>query len=127
MTKSEALYNFWSGFGLTAFERNAVPTKGEDGAPGFPYLTYDVEAGGFGSVMPLTASLWYRSSSWREAEEKGEKIFGYIGRGGVFLRFDGGVLWLKRGDSFAKRSGDGSDDMVKRMDLNISVEFWTEE
>ena len=35
MTAAEAIYGFWSSFGVPAYEENAVP----DGA-GMPYLTY---------------------------------------------------------------------------------------
>ena len=37
MTKEAALHNFWSMFGVPAYEENAVPS-GEDGAE-FPYIT----------------------------------------------------------------------------------------
>jgi len=127
MTKAEALFAFWSRFGLAAFEENAIPTGEDEAAPEYPYLTYEVQTDGFGSAIPLSASLWFRSASWRRAEEKKEKIARHIGRGGVFLPCDGGSVWIRRGSPFAQRMGDGSDDMVKRMYLNISVEFWTED
>ena len=61
MTKASALYNFWSGFGLTAYEENTVPTEAE-----FPYITYQVVTDSFGAEVALTASVWYRDTSWVE-------------------------------------------------------------
>jgi hypothetical protein len=128
MTCTEALFRFWNGFGIAAYEKNAVPERGDGNTPlSFPYLTYEVETDGFGQTVSLGASLWFLSSSWERAEEKQEEIARYIGRGGVFLPYDGGVIWIRRGSPFAKRAGDHADDMVKQIKINVSVEFWTEE
>lgn len=126
MTKAQAMYNFYSSFGLPAYEENSVPTTDEGGAPEFPYITYELDTDGFGSEVALTASIWYRTSSWSEANAKAEKISEYIGRGGVTLSCDGGAIWIKRGKPFAQRMGDDSDNMIKRIYMNISVEFLTE-
>ncbi len=127
MTKAEALFDFWSGFGLVAYEENAVPAKGTPDAPEYPYLTYEVKTARLGVTVPLSASLWYRSASWKEANAKEKEISDFIGSGGVFLDCDGGALWIHRGELFASRAGDTSDDMIKRIDINVSVEFWTED
>lgn len=123
MTKEAALYNFWSIFGLPAYEENSVPT-GEDGAE-FPYITYQVVADSFGSDVALTASVWYRSTSWKEANAKAQEISDKISRGGVTLACDGGIIWIRRGVPFAQSMGDESDDIIKRKYLNITAEFMT--
>lgn len=120
MTKEAALYNFWSMFGLTAYEENAVPSDAE-----FPYITYQVVTDSFGNDVALTGSVWYRSTSWKEANAKAQEISNTLSRGGVTIACDGGIIWLKRGVPFAQSMGDESDDLIKRKYLNITAEFMT--
>ena len=120
MTKAAAIYQFWSGFDLTAYEENTVPT---DAA--FPYITYQLVTGSFDREIPLTASLWYRSESWTGINAKTEEISQKISRGGKIIACDGGAIWLKRGQPFAQNMGDESDDLIKRKYLNITAEFIT--
>lgn len=123
MTKEAALYNFWSMFGMPAYEENSVP-PGEDGAE-FPYITYQVVTDSFGNDVALTGSVWYRSTSWKEANEKAQEISDKISRGGVTISCDGGVIWIRRGVPFAQSMGDDSDDLIKRKYINIVAEFIT--
>ena len=120
MTKAAAIYQFWSGFGLTAYEENTVPT---DAA--FPYITYQLVTDSFDREVPVTASLWYRSESWTAINAKTEEISQTISRGGKIISCDGGAIWLKRGQPFAQNMGDESDDLIKRKYLNITAEFIT--
>ena len=120
MTKAAAIYQFWSGFGLTAYEENTVP---DDAA--FPYITYRLVTDGFDREIPLTASIWYRSESWTAINAKTEEISQKIGRGGKIISCDGGAIWLKRGKPFAQNMGDESDNLIKRKYLNITAEFMT--
>ena len=122
-TKAAALYGFWSSFGLTAYEENAVPSGDE--APFFPYLTYSAATDSFGGEVALSASLWYRGGSWVDANAKAEEISEAIGRGGIFLKCKGGAIWIKRGTPFAQSMGDPEDDLIKRKILNLSAEFIT--
>lgn len=124
MTKAAALYAFWSGFGLPAYEETTVPTG--DDAPPFPYITYQVITDSFGSDVALTASVWYRSESWLEINAKAEEIGAYIGRGGRVVPCSGGAIWLKRGQPFAQSMGDDADNMIRRKYINITAEFLTE-
>lgn len=123
MTKEAALYNFWSMFGLPAYEENAVPT-GEDGAE-FPYITYQVVTDSFGNDVALTGSVWYRSTGWTAINAKTEEIARFIGVGGCLLDCDGGFIWLKRGTPFAQNMGDESDNLIKRKYINVTVEYMT--
>lgn len=124
MTKEAALYNFWSMFGLPAYEENAVPS-GEDGAE-FPYITYQAVTDSFGNDVALTGSVWYRSTSWKEANAKAQEISDKISRGGVMISCDdGGVIWIRRGIPFAQSMGDDSDDLIKRKYINITAEYLT--
>ena len=120
MTKAAAIYQFWSSFGLTAYEENTVPT---DAA--FPYITYQLVTDSFDREISLTASIWYRSESWSGINAKAEEISQKISRGGKIIPCDGGAIWLKRGQPFAQSMGDESDDLIKRKYLNITAEFMT--
>lgn len=123
MTKEAALYNFWSSFGVETYEENTVLT-GED-APAFPYLTYSVSTGSVGEEIALSASLWYRSSSWVGVNEKAREISEFIGLGGTVINCDDGAIWIKRGTPFAQSMGDESDSLIRRKYLNITAEFLT--
>ena len=120
MTKAAAIYQFWNGFGLTAYEENSVPT---DAA--FPYITYQFVTDSFDREIPITASLWYRSESWTAINAKTEEISQKISRGGKIMPCDGGAIWLKRGQPFAQNMGDESDNLIKRKYINITAEFMT--
>ena len=120
MTKAAAIYQFWSGFGLTAYEENTVP---EDAA--FPYVTYQLVTDSFDRDVAATASLWYRGESWTAINAKTEEISAHIGLGGKIIKCDGGRIWIKRGQPFAQNMGDESDDLIKRKYLNLTVEYLT--
>ena len=120
MTKAAAIYQFWSSFGLTAYEENTVPTDAT-----FPYITYQLVTDSFDREIPLTASLWYRSESWTGINAKTDEISQKISRGGKIISCDGGAIWMKRGQPFAQNMGDKSDDLIKRKYLNITAEFMT--
>lgn len=119
MTKAAAIYEFWGTF-LTAYEENSVPEDAK-----FPYITYQLVTDSLGNDIQLATSIWYRGSSWVEANAKAEEISRKIGRGGVFLNCDGGKIWIKRGTPFAQNMGDESDNLIKRKYLNITAEFLT--
>ena len=120
MTKAAAIYQFWSSFGLTAYEENTVPT---DAA--FPYVTYQLVTDSFDREVAATASLWYRSESWTAINAKTEEISAHIGLSGKIIKIDGGWLWIKRGQPFAQNMGDESDNMIRRKYLNLIFEFMT--
>lgn len=125
MTKAAAVYQFWSSFGLDTYEENSVYQMDEK--PTFPYLTYELNTDSFdGEAVALSASLWYRSTSWTQANAKAEEISAAIGRIGKIIECDSGYIWIKRRSPFSQSMGDDSDDMIKRKVLSVSVEFWTE-
>ena len=120
MTKAAAIYQFWSGFGLTAYEENTVPTDAT-----FPYVTYQLVTDSFDREVAATASLWYRGDSWTAINAKTEEIAQHISLGGKIIKCDGGRIWIKRGQPFAQNMGDESDDLIKRKYLNVNIEYFT--
>ena len=128
MDKAQAIHNFWNSFRETknnittwqAYDEFSVP----DGAT-YPYITYNVSTDRLGHPIPLTASLWDRNSSWKRITEKTEEISQYIGYGFTTEKTDDGYLYIVQGSVFAQRMNDPEDNLVKRMYLNLIVEFLT--
>lgn len=124
MTKAAALYSFFSGFGIDAYEENSVYAL--ESPPAFPYLTYEVRTDAFGEFdTAISFSTWHRSTSWAASNAKAEEISAAIGRGGTIMHIDGGYLLIMRGSPFAQSLGDPSDDMIKRKLFNITVRYYT--
>lgn len=117
MDKAQALHNWFSSFGWTAYDENTVP---DDAV--MPYITYEVVAANIGKPVILNASLWDRSTSWRAVELKKQQIAERLGYGGITIRFDEGMIFLTQGTPFAQRLS-GEDDSVRRIVLNIAAEF----
>jgi len=118
MNKIQALNAFWNGFKLKAYDETSVP----DGAE-LPYITYEVSSDDFGGTLAQTASLWYRSSSWSEITAKEQEIADFITRGGRMIKYDQGAMWITKGTPWAQRMGDPSDELIRRIVLNIQLEF----
>ena len=124
MTKMQALNSFFSSFGIPAYEENSIYS--EKVAPQMPYITYNVVTDSFGGgEVTLSCSIWYRSPSWKEIEEKADEMSVVIGYGGKTIPADGGYIWLKRGSPFAQSMEDPSDDLVKRKYISIMAEYLT--
>lgn len=117
MNKIQAFNSFWNSFDLIAYDENTVP----DGEK-LPYITYSVGEDDFNYPVSLTASIWYRSKRWDGITAKLEEISERIGRGGVTVPYDGGVIWIKKGSPFAQRMSD-EDDSIRRIFINVEVEF----
>lgn len=117
MNKWQALQTFWESFGLTAYDSYTVP----DGAV-YPYITYEAKTAQIGEKQPSTASLWYRSNSWGAISEKAEEMSEAIG-GGMGVQYTGGRLWVTKEAPFAQRMADESDDKVRRIILQVAIEY----
>ena len=118
--KAQALHQFWSSFGLTAIDESSA----YDSTIELPanYITYEVQTANFGDSVALTASLWYRSTSWAAISQKAEAIAEYLGWGGKLLPIDNGYVWIKQRTPFAQRMA-VEQDSIRRIILNISVDF----
>lgn len=117
MTKEKALHEFWSSFGWAAYDENTVPDNTQ-----LPYITYPVAVDSIGTNVALSASLWMRSKSWVGVTEKADEINQYIGMGGIMVHYDGGAVWIRRGQPFIQRMSD-EDDGIRRIYINITAEF----
>lgn len=122
MDKAQALYQFWNRF-LPAYDENSVPT-GED-EPSFPYITYSTITDALGYPTQLNGNIWYQSTSWEDISKKADEIAEYIGYGGQVIPIEGGYVWIVRGNPFAQRMADDSDDSIRRIYVNIQAEYLT--
>lgn len=123
MIKEQAIHQFWSSFGLKAYDEQTVPTG--DDAPAFPYITYEVITDSINHPVLLTASLWYRATDWVAITEKKDEISEAISYGHKIIKIDGGYMYLTRGTPFAQRMSDENDDMIRRVYLQVNCEFLT--
>lgn len=117
MTKEEALYRFFSSFGITAYPSNGVPTDTT-----FPWLTYSTPIGYDGDVS-AEVNLWYHTESEATPNKKANQIAEAIGMGGVLVKYDDGAIWIKRDNPFIQSLTDENDPAIKRRQLNIIYEY----
>ncbi len=119
MDKQQALYNFYNSF-LPAYDENSVPEDAK-----MPYITYQVIIDDLDSVVFPTASIWYRSDSWADADAKVNEISQYIETMLPVPLKDNGFMHVTKGTPFAQRMAE-NDTTVKRYVLNLGIEFLTE-
>ena len=118
--KWQAINDFWNSFDLPAYDERSVPDDAK-----MPYITYSASVSNFENPILISASVYYRSTSWTAISNKVDEISAAIGK--YFLRkINGGYMFVDRGSPFAQRISDPSDDMVKRVYINLTVEFFTQ-
>lgn len=124
MDNYQALQTFWSGFGVSAYDEQTVFDKGNQ--PAYPHITYESAGGGYMNTATLSASLWSKSTSWAWLKQKAEEIKKSIGYGGVRLKTDDGIIWIKLPETATFSAPfDSGDDTIKRMRMTIEVDFMT--
>ena len=120
MDKAQALHSFWSSFEIPAYEQYSLPDSAKP-----PYITYETATDSIDNAVSLSGSLWYRSTSWADISRKAEEIAKYLYEAyPVSKPIDGGRIYIAKGTPFAQRMAD-EDETIKRILINISVEFFT--
>lgn len=119
MTKEQAYHNFVSSFTWKAYDENTVP---DDAV--LPRITYNFSVAEFDDPVAISLSLWDRSYSWEGVTLKANEIYQDIGLGGKRISYDGGSIWIRRGTPFSLRMSD-PDDTVRRIIINVVIEFFT--
>ena len=128
MDKEQALNYFWNQFDVPAFEQNTVIDEKdfeEMSMEPYPRITYEVAVDNFCAEIMLTASLWDKNTTWKDITDLCHKVEATLGLGGQTIRYDNVLLWVKRGTPFARRMND-PDDSIRRIILNIEVEYISE-
>lgn len=120
MNRWEAIHTFWSSFGVPAYEQNSVPDLK---TLTFPYITYEAAVGSWEDIIPLTASIWDKNSSWRRIADLSDNIERFI-RLSLPIAYDNGMYRVWIGDTpFSQNMGDPEDDKIKRKILTVNMEF----
>lgn len=121
MDKYQALNTFWNSFTWPAYDEGTVP----DNAP-LPRITYSIVTDSLGNPVMIPASLWDRSTSWERVSKKAEEIGkAIVEMNPPAIKIDTGRLYLTKGSPFAQRLQEPSDDMVRRIYLNVDAEYFT--
>jgi len=124
MNKYEALQNFWSSFGWAAYNELTVPDNAM-AENNNRYITYEAFSDSFGNVNVSGASLFHRSTSWVTVHAKAQEIAERIKK--MYppsIKIDGGRLKIRTGQPFATDMAD-EDDTIRRVRLNVTIEFMT--
>lgn len=121
MTKAQALYSFWSRFGWLAVDEQAMYDTTFD--PPDRYISYESAEDSFDAPVLIGADLWHRSMSWKDISDKAEEISNEIGRGGIFVPYDGGAIWITRGSPFSSHMSAETSNDVRRIHITINAEY----
>lgn len=119
MDKWQAQQFYWESFGLPAYDANTVP---DDAV--MPYITYEAASGSLDGIIPITASLWYRSNRWDQISKKQSEMSKTMNRQ---IKIDGGYMKVRKPETNeAQRMDEPNDRLVRRMLLNVEIEFLSE-
>lgn len=117
--KWQGLHSFWSSFDLPAYDETDVPENAT-----MPYITYDARVSGFEDTTALSASVWYRSTSWTAISQKADEIARALTPYKLIPLEDNQYLFLIQGSPFAQRMPD-EDSAIRRIYINVMGEYFT--
>lgn len=133
MNKEQAYNSFWSGFRVLAFEENSMPDDetiqslidaGVAKAK-YPYIAYQVITDDLGHPVFPMASIYDRSTSWKRADDLANTISESIQKMNT-IRLDNGRMFITKGSPFSQHQLESEDMNIRRVILNLGVEFFTE-
>lgn len=132
MNKQQAYNAFWSDFGVLAFEENSVPTddvieqmiKGTN-LKKYPYIAYQVITDDIGHPVFPTASIYDRNTSWERLDTLANNISNRIQNTNT-IKLDNGRMFITKGSPFAQHQLESADTNIRRIILNLGIEFFTE-
>lgn len=133
MNKQQAYNDFWRRFGVPAFEENSVPDdavfndmiKSGQISSKYPYITYQVLTDELDAPVFPTASIWDRSTSFKNVDLLSNQIAEYI-KGMGTIKLDDGRMFIETGSPFSQHMiEEDTDTSIKRNVLNLHVEFFT--
>ena len=119
MDKQQAFYNLWSSFNIPAYDENTVPDDAS-----FPRIDYQVILDDIDVPVFPMAKLWYRGSSWTDADYKLAEIAAYIDDLQP-IKLDEGYMYVCKGEPFAQRMSEENDKTIKGYLINLKIEFFT--
>ena len=121
MDKFRVLDDFWNSFEWPAYNEYSVPDDIH-----YPYITYNVTTSDLDHSVSTYANLWDRSSSWENISLKTLEIEDYLTTmDPPTIRFDTGRLYITKGSPFSERMQEPNDEMVKRVYINVTMEYFS--
>lgn len=116
MNKFQAVQQYWSSFGLMAYNELTVPSDAQ-----LPYITYQSAVGSLNGQMILNGALWYRGTSWSPIMQKVIEMEPYADQE---IPFDSGSLKIRRPVSnWAQPMSEPSDDKIRKIVFTVEAEF----
>ena len=133
MDKEQAYNAFWSGFGVLAFEENSVPDdktineliKAGVASAKYPYIAYQVITDDLDRPVYPMASIYDRSDSWERVDRLTHVVSHKIQQMST-IKLDNGRMFITKGSPFAQHQLESADLNIRRVILNLGVEFFTE-
>lgn len=123
-TKSQkaALYEFFSSFGIPAYEETGLLKR-----PELPYMTYqDVTGRYWDGGIAAHAQIWYQTrGDMSGADSIAKLISERIGTSGCIIGCDGGGILIKRSKTkaFSQKLTDKTDIDLDGRQINLLLEF----
>lgn len=122
MDKEQTIHAFFSSFGWKAYDETLLPDDAE-----MPRITYGLATDSLGHPVSMAFSLWDKSYSWKTVTEKAQEIADAI----TFMhppaiKCDSGRIYITPGSPWTQRMSEPTDDTIRRLYLNLEVEYFTE-
>lgn len=93
----KAFYQFFSSFGIPAYEENSVPDNAA-----LPYITYTPQDTDWREPTSVSASIWYKGTGLSELFAKVDEIKKKVGEGLRIPIESGGCVWIYKDSPFAQ-------------------------
>lgn len=124
MKKWEAIYSFFSGFGIPAYEENSAPTGADK--PAYPYIVYEMRQGSFDADIDVAMSFTIvdKNESFVPSYELLETMAETIGDSKVY-ELDNGYLKIRQGSPWGENQRDQNDNTIRRLYSIIMVTYYT--
>ena len=114
LNKFSAQKVYWSSFGFPAYQEQTVPDDVK-----FPYITYQTASGSLNGVVNVSASVYYKGTSWASIMQEVLQMEKSIDRQ-VFI--DGGIMKVRKPISnFAQPMSESGDTKIRRMLLTVAT------
>ena len=118
----DALYGFFSAFGIPAWPEESVPLYDDTGAKtALPYITVQLIAPDWrADARPFYARVWYRDKSYDAICAKVDEIRAAIGEG-VSIPTEHGAVYIAAADTFCQFQPYPGDTTLKCAYLSMTL------
>ena len=107
---------YWSSFGMPAYQELTVPDDAK-----MPYITYQTANGQLGGVVNVSASVYYKGTSWAAIMQEVSQMEKVIDRQ---VLIEGGIMKVRKPlSNFAQPMSEAGDTKIRRILLTVEIEF----